>query len=30
MEQGLRGNVATGMYPHDVALLLGEEGFSCI
>ena len=28
MEQGLRsGNVVTGMYPHDVALLLREEGF---
>ena len=31
MEQGLRsGNVATGMYPHDVALLLGEEGFPVV
>ncbi len=31
MEQGLRsGNVVTGMYPHDVALLLGEEGFPVV
>ena len=27
MEQGLRsGDIVTGMYPHDVALLLGEKG----